>query len=416
MNVLNTTIKPVTFAVGAALLAAYIPQAPAQSLPNPAQAEAVSAVTAPAPDVAASSTGAAAAPALLKKSDKIEEVVVTATRRKERLQNVPLAVTAVKADELQSAGIKDLSSIVQAVPGLDFTQSASAPGFKVRGIGAMVAGTYFTNAELPVGVVVDGVVQGIGPGLSNLGEVERIEVLKGPQGTQFGKNSAAGAINVTTKKPVLDSTDGSVYASYGNLNQYEVRTSVNLPIGTVAVVRASVFKSGYDGYINNISTNSKIGGDRQKGGMVKLLVEPNKSFDIQLSVDASNERIVGGSNTRETFNSTFPGFSGPAGLTPGLGNLDNYDVIIGEQSAKRSGTSLELNYRVNDYTLTSLTAYRKLDTRDWGGGGGGLDALGAAPTPFGAVFTSDALIKKSQSTQELRVTSPSNGRLEYVAG
>jgi iron complex outermembrane receptor protein len=351
----------------------------------------------------------------------LESVVVTATRRSERLQDVPLSITAIKASEVQAAGIKDLVSITQIVPGLDYSEGNNTPGFKVRGIGSFVSAQYFTNAELPVGVVVDGVVQGLGPSLSNLGEVERVEVLKGPQGTQFGKNAAAGVINITTIRPTFDGFSADVYGSYGNLNQYEARAAVNVPLGSIAALRASVFTSGYDGFINNVLTGKKIGGDKQTGGGLKILVKPSTNLDFFVAADTSEDTVVGGSNTRVTINSLGPYPSAPAGIKAGLSNLDSAEdpALTGEQKVRRSGISLEVNYRVNDYTLTSVTAHRERESRDWGGGNAGMEtfAPGALPgfvTPN--LFTSDSRSKKTQTTQEFRVTSPKSEILEYVAG
>jgi iron complex outermembrane receptor protein len=400
---LSTAIASLSLALGApaALAQSAAPAASPAQDPAPAPAQ--------APAKAATASG------------DTQTIVISATRRLERLQDVPLAVTALKSGEIQQAGIKDLASIVQIAPGLDYAEGNNSPGFKVRGIGSFVSTQYFTNAELPVGVVVDGVVQGIGPSLSNLGEVERIEVLKGPQGTQFGKNAAAGVISITTIRPNLDGLSGDVYGSYGNLNQYEARAAVNVPLGKTVALRASAFSSGYDGYINNVASGQKIGGNKQSGGGVKLLIKPSASLDFFLSGDVSEDKTVGGSNTRVTINALGAYPAAPAGVKPGLSNMDNADVpwLIGEQTIKRSGASLEVNYRANDYVFTSVTAHRRRDSRDWGAGSAGLEtfAPGALPafvTPN--LFNSDSRAWKKQTTQELRVTSPKSDLAEYVAG
>jgi iron complex outermembrane recepter protein len=268
---LSTAIASLSLALGApaALAQSAAPAAAPAQDPAPAPAQ--------APAKAATASG------------DTQTIVISATRRLERLQDVPLAVTALKSGEIQQAGIKDLASIVQIAPGLDYAEGNNSPGFKVRGIGSFVSTQYFTNAELPVGVVVDGVVQGIGPSLSNLGEVERIEVLKGPQGTQFGKNAAAGVISITTIRPNLDGLSGDIYGSYGNLNQYEARAAVNVPLAKTVALRASAFSSGYDGYINNVASGRKIGGNKQSGGGVKLLIKPSASLDFFLSGDVSED-------------------------------------------------------------------------------------------------------------------------------
>ena len=344
----------------------------------------------------------------------IATVVVTATRRSERLQDVPLAISVVKGSTLQNAGVKDITSLADVIPGLDYSKDVNAPGFRVRGIGSFVSTQYFTNAEAPVGVVVDGVVQGLGTSLSNMGDVDRVEVLKGPQGTQFGKNSAAGVINITTIRPTLEELSGEIYGSYGNRNTKEARAAINIPMGTVAALRISTFGSGYGGYIHNVPSDRMIGGDKERGTSIKLFLKPTPALDFFLSADRSTMEVDAGVPTLVTINNLAPkNFAAPPGIQPGFDNLNNADLpyVIGQQAYTRSGVSLEANYRAGGYTLTSVTADRKLDKLSFGSGGNNIDGL-----PFGAIFVGDSRAKKTQQTQEFRVTSPDSSMYQYVAG
>lgn len=437
MNMPTIHRTQLSLAIAALSIGATATSAMAQtSAPAPAASSPSSVATGTAPaqvtassdaNPAAASAAPASAPVAEQKAptaaaeNDVQSVVVTATRRAERLQDVSLAVTAVKAEDLQAKGIKDLVSITQSVPGLDYAEGNNTPGFKVRGIGSFVSTEYFTNAELPVGVVVDGVVQGLGSSLSNLGEVERVEILKGPQGTQFGKNAAAGVINITTIRPEFSGIGGEIYGSYGNLNQYEARGAVNVPLSSTVAFRASVFTSGYDGYIKNLASGEMIGGDKQQGGSIKFLFKPTKDLDFFLSADGSSDKRVGGSNSLVTINSLGAYPTAPAGVTPGLKNLDSADLasLIGEQTVSRSGVSLEANLHLADYTLTSVTAFRQRKSRDWGGGSAGLETFAPGSLPAFVtpnLFTSDSRRQSEQRTEELRVTSPKSDAFEYVAG
>ena len=175
---------------------------------------------------------------------ELPTVTVTATRRSERLQDVPLSVTAVSAEQIQNAGITNIQDIDKLVSGVTFGTSSADAGFRVRGVGTL--GGFTSSSEAPVGVVIDGVVMGLGPTLENMVDVERIEALKGPQGTQFGKNASSGVVSITTRKPVLRSFGGEASASYGSLNEHDVNGTLNVPLGDTTAARVSVFDHAYD--------------------------------------------------------------------------------------------------------------------------------------------------------------------------
>ncbi|WP_020655917.1 TonB-dependent receptor [Massilia niastensis] len=350
------------------------------------------------------------------RKEKMQEVVITASRRSERLQDVPLSVTAVSAEQLGNSGVKSVTELGSAMSGISFGSSPNDAGFRIRGAGQM--GGFSSAAETPVGVVVDNVVFGLGPGVDSLGDIERVEVLKGPQGTQFGKNASSGVVSITTPRPSFDRIKGDTFLSYGSDNESEVRTTLNIPLGQTVATRLSAYHRKYDGFIDNVSRNETWGGQTQKGFRGKLLFKPSSNFDALLIADYSKNDQKGPGQTWTLRNpppaitSGYPFRGGPLGdVVPssavlGGDNLVSFEDAPGHVRFKRSGVSLELNYQLGGYTLTSISAYRtdKTDT-----------AFSIDGTPYD-IFRGTTLTDKTQTTQELRVTSPKGGALEYVAG
>lgn len=342
-----------------------------------------------------------------------QEVIISATRRNERLLDVPLAVTVARGDALADAGIKDLQNLQYLLPGVQFGESVSDKGFRIRGLG-LLTGPYITGQELPVGVVVDGVVQGIGTGLSNLADVERIEVLRGPQGTQFGKNAAAGLIQVITARPRLGDRTVALYASYGSGAEYELRGTVNAALGTAAALRVTAFGKGHGDWIENLAVGRDVAGDRQSGLRARLLLKPSPGFEAVISADAARQTVDMNSQQWTVQRSPVP----QAGIRYGLDNLKSRESAPGARSTERSGLSLEAQWALGGgYTLTSLTAVRRSDETDHGGFGLGFGAVPFPPFVFpGTTWLSDARWDRRQTTQELRITSPQGGMLEFIAG
>lgn len=366
------------------------------------------------PALMAQESAAPSAPAA--KEAKVQEVVITASRRAERLQDVPLAVSAASAETLSSSGVKSVTDLGSAMSGISYGNSPNDQGFRIRGAGQM--GGYSSAAETPVGVVVDGVVFGLGPGVDSLGDIERVEVLKGPQGTQFGKNASSGVVSITTPRPSFDRIKGDAYLSYGNDNESEVRTTLNVPLSDTVATRFSLYHRKHDGFVDNVTRNESWGGQTQQGFRGKVLFKPTSGFDAQLIADysTSDQKGPGQLWTLRTLPSAivsgYPFAGGPfgnvvpAGVTPGPDNLKSIEDAGGYVNMKRSGVSLEMNYQLGDYTLTSISAYRtdKTDTKF------SIDA-----TAYDS-FKGSTLTDKTQTTQEFRVTSPKGNTVEYVAG
>lgn len=350
---------------------------------------------------------AAAAPAEEAAAAAPGDIIVTATRRAERLQNVPLAVTAVSGRAVADAGVKSLSDVQYITPGLTVGDSPADKGFRVRGVGSFT-GTYITGKENPVGVVVDNVVQGIGSGTNGLFDIDHIEVLKGPQGTQFGKNASAGVVNIVTGRPKLDAVSVRAYGSFATDSLYDANATVNLPLGSGAALRVSGFANGYGDFVTVLPSGRKIGGKDEWGGRAKLLVQPSENLEILLSADYSHEKIHSGSQLWTVKTSSVP----QPGVTYGIGNLVTREQNPGRQDNERWGLAAEINLDIGDYRLTSITAHRKANEVDFGGFGSGFPAFGIP----GANWQDEFVYDRGQTSQELRLTSPKGGTLEFVAG
>jgi len=217
----------------------------------------------------------------------LEEVVVSARRREENLQKVPVSVIAFTEKDLRENQISNLQDVgaqsanVMIMPSSN--AGASAASIYIRGIGQF---DEIVTTDPGVGVYIDGVYFARTTGaLLNIGDFQRVEVLRGPQGTLFGKNTNGGAINITTNKP-SDKFGGYIDASYGRFDRIEVKGAVNLPIDNTLSARVSVASINADGFgrqANGVETGDK----NAQAIRGQLRWTPSSDVDVVLSVDAS---------------------------------------------------------------------------------------------------------------------------------
>ncbi len=346
------------------------------------------------------------------------DIIVTATRRASRIQDVPLAVSALSGDQLVQSGFQSVQDIQYQLPGVQFGTSPNDAGFRLRGVGS--AGGFSSSSEQNVGTVVDNVVIPFGNPVQSLGDLDRIEVLKGPQGTQFGKNASSGVVNITTRKPDFDHFGGSAFASYGELNERNLNASLNVPLGQTLALAVYGFDRAYDGFVRNVVRNEDWGGVHAYGGRAKLLWEPSSDFSAYLIGDWSRNRQQGPSQLWTLRRAPDASFAtdpltatrfaqvAALGVTPSNSNTTSVDDTGGVNDERNWGGSLELNYKLGDYNLTSITAYRRYDQRPTGYS---IDAL---PLPIFTARTTGN--DRSFVSQEVRLTSPTGNMFEYVAG
>ncbi len=339
------------------------------------------------------------APAPDKSDYAIDEIIVTAQKRSENLKDVPISMSALGAEQIAQTGIRDLKSIADYVPNLHISQSNDFRStVSIRGVGAQSRNIGF---DARVGVYVDGVYMGQSPALNQeLLDLDRVEVLRGPQGTLFGKNTVAGAINLVTKKP-SDEFSGEASADFGNLDYKEFKGMVNLPISDKIFTKFSVSKADRDGYIKNIITDNNLMQVDTVAYRAQVRIEATEKFQINAAFDGLNSDalILVGEPLTDSF-----AFA-PTTLAP----EERTVAFDWDPDDKRNvyGGHLDLNYETDSgYTVKSITGYRDTyaiyhNQTDY------------APLDFVTIEFED---KFTQTTQEFQFISPDDQRFTYMAG
>ncbi|WP_425929411.1 TonB-dependent receptor [Pseudomonas sp. NyZ201] len=358
-----------------------------------------------APVMAADTT-----PAAQGDSPTLKAVTVTATRREASLQQVPVAVSVVDGEQLERENRNSVASIVQQVPSLNFRTGASNKDTSlfIRGVGTISTSP---GVEPTVATVIDGVVFGR-PGQSTLDllDIERLEVLRGPQGTLFGKNASAGVLNITTRTPT-EETHGFVEQSYYSGNESRTRFGIggSLVPNTLKGSITTLFGS-YDGNVDNKANGQEVNGYNRKGVRGKLVFTPNDDLSLTLAADYLKSRDDAPNGV--VSKSLLPAFSNA--LAPVRADSDNRDIVSDYRSHvddTNKGLSAQLDWSLGDYTLTSITAWRGWDNTQWQDG----DRLATISAAFPGIEDKGEL-EYNQYSQELRLASPKGQFLEYVGG
>jgi len=354
----------------------------------------------------------AALPALAQSSGMLEEVIVTAAKRQQTLQEIPIAVSVVTAETIEQAQVLDIKDLQTLVPSLRVTQlqGSAQTNFIIRGFGN---GANNAGIEPSVGVFIDGVYRSrVGSALADLPKLERIEVLRGPQSTLFGKNASAGVISVTTAKPDLTGFSGSVGATVGNYSQSIVRGDVSGPLSDNLGFSLSGSVNERDGYFDNLTLGTDSNELDRWNFRGQLLWTPSDRVEVRLITDAEeiDEVCCGVANLVD----------GPTGGVVRLlgGDLvsndpfayGNYLDFDPRNEIETQGTSLHIDYDFSNVTLTSITAFRTLDQFQ----SGDVDYTSARLIlPEAGDFRNTEI---ETFTQEIRLASNGDGPLQWVAG
>lgn len=354
-------------------------------------------------------------------SAALGEIVVTAQRREENLQDVPLSVTAVSGDQLGAitAGGVDIRGISGRVPSLLVESSfgRTFPRFYIRGLGNT---DFDFNASQPVSLIYDDVVLE-NPILKGfpIFDMERVEVLRGPQGTLFGRNTTAGIVKFDSVKP-SDVAGGYGKISYGRFNAVNVEGGFGGPLGEKVSVRVSGMYQRQDDYVDNVvpskTTKDAFEGYKEYAARVQFLVKPSDDFDILLtgqfrSLDGTARLFRANVFTR-----------GQEGLNT---NFDRYRVSTDGKNEQRVDTqnmAARMTYDAGAVSFISVTSYWTGDATSVGDVDGGFGAnflprnlYGPGEIPFTAE-TRDSVPTLKQFTQEFRIASNNDGPLSYQAG
>ena len=343
-------------------------------------------------------------------NDYGNEIIVTASKRSQTLQDTPVAVSVTSAAQLEDAQIRDLIDLQTAVPSLRVSQlqSSANTNFIIRGFGN---GANNAGIEPSVGVFIDGVYRSRSAAqIGDLPNVERIEVLRGPQSTLFGKNASAGVISIVTQKPQYE-FGGSAEVTYGNYNAITVKGDVTGPISdTVAFSLGGSFNRR-DGYAQDLNLDTDVNDRNRWGVRGQLLFEPTDALSIRLigDYDKIDENCCIAGNVIAGPTVAITDFLA-GGTSVDRENPFSYDVynnFLSTNEIENYGGSAQIDYDLGNLALTSITAYRQV----------------RADTNQDSDFTAADLIGEKSDyvdidtfTQELRLTSDFDGPVNFLLG
>ena len=343
----------------------------------------------PAPDAAPSTTEA---------SLRLEEVIVTAQKREESLQETPIAITAFTARDLESQRVSNVMDLMNKAPSVNlvpFAGTRVAPNLFIRGMGNINAQTTKDNAA---GIYIDGVPVGRSVGLAaDIADLERVELLRGPQGTLWGRNTTAGAINFITRKPD-DELSFGLQLTAGSWDLRSGRLNFNAPITDKLFVRASYMRTENNGWVDNLNTTLpnqiNFNEDRKKEAVrVAVRYQPTESFTVDYAFDNS-EMVFG--------NHFYQVIVGPTAVS---GRQEAVNPLRGlyPSDTEVGGHSLTLAWELDNLTIRSISGYRDLDSR--------------TNMNYIDVFTQDNVQAQHQFSEELQLVGNALGdRIKYAVG
>jgi outer membrane receptor protein involved in Fe transport len=353
----------------------------------------------------------------------IDDIIVTAQKREQNLQDVPIVVTTLSQEALDGAGVRDIKDLQILTPGMTVTstQSEASTTARIRGVGTVGDNP---GLESSVGVVIDGVYRSRnGVGFGDLGELSRIEVLKGPQGTLFGKNTSAGVINIITEAPSF--TPGfNAEATYGNFNAWGVAGSVTGPITDQIAGRLYVAKRERDGFYDVVTgAGPRTEKDDQNQNFWtargQLLILPSDEVSIRLIADYSKRDEYCCVSTQVRTGQTYGAVTAVGGQqhppAPGFGALPFSRTAYANRSTAQTmedmGFSAEANIDIPswDATLTSVTSWRNWE---------GINAMDLDYTTADLLYRVDDGgygFELDNLTQEFRLAG-STDKLDWLVG
>lgn len=345
---------------------------------------------------------------------KLESITVTAQRREQELQSVPLPVSTFTANDLVTKGITSTRALADFIPnmvGQNNTGLGTANVYFIRGLGNTESIATF---DPPVGTYVNDVYVSR-QNANNFGffDLERIEVLRGPQGTLFGRNTTGGAINVILKKPG-NKLAGYLEGGIGSFSQVSSRGSVDVPMAENFKTKFSYFHSEDNGYVNNVTTGEKLNAARSTGvrGAFLWNVSSNLSWDLSIDqikdegTNVYNSLVNGQRVTTTGYRTDFSGFFTAAGVPRTTGEKNSYG--LGNRTTSTSVTS-NVGLTLGAVSIDFISGWRDLKQKF------GIDFLQNPIATGGFVITNDA--RNKQFTQEVKLSGDAmGGKLSYVAG
>ena len=337
----------------------------------------------------------------------LEEIVVTAAKRATTLQEIPIAVSVTTADTIEKANILDINDLQSVVPSLRVSelQSSTNTNFVIRGFGN---GANNPGIEPSVGVFIDGVYRSrSASAISDLPKLERVEVLRGPQSTLFGKNASAGVISVITQKPSGERS-AQLSGTVGNFGQFVVRGHYEDAFSDSAAFSLSASSNTRDGYNDNLETGNDINNRNRQAFRGQLLLTPNDTTEVRIiaDYDTIDEECCTAVNLVAGPTLGAINFAGGELVPNDPESFESFGNIDPTNQVDNTGVSVQIDKDFDNFRVTSITSFRNSD----------------ASSVIDADFTSAGLITNPITsdidtfTQEVRIASTAGDRLDWMVG
>ncbi|MDR6677607.1 TonB-dependent receptor [Pseudomonas oryzihabitans] len=365
-----------------------------------------------AQEAAADTEVQAAKTSQVREDTRLGTVTVNARRREESAQQVPTPISVLSGQTLEEQRLYRIQDLQQLVPSTNVAYvHARQSSISIRGLGNNPASD---GLEGSVGVYLDNVYLGR-PGMAvfDLLDVDQLEVLRGPQGTLFGKNTTAGVLNISTRKPTF-TPERSIETSVGQDGYFQTKASLSGPLSETLAGRFSAYRTRDDGYVKNVYNGDELNGGERQGFRSQLLWKPSDTFNLrwigEYNEEDSNNGILSLYSTGPTINGVnrYSQRAAAAGATLVSGK-DRKVSFDSDQQVKvfQGGSSVEANWTLpNDFTLTSISAYRWWDFTPRNDDGLNVPAA----------YNAGVSVRDQQYSQEVRLASPSGGFFDYVVG
>ncbi len=331
----------------------------------------------------------------------IEEIIVTAQKRAENVMDVPIALTAFSGEALEKLGTRSLTDIGRFTAGVDMNNDKTLqPTYSIRGV---ETNDWTIGSDPAVAVYVDGVYAARGAGAeAAFVDVERIEVLKGPQGTLFGRNATGGAIHIITHKPSQE-TEARVKLTGGDYNRRNIEAMYNMPLSDTVAMRVTGSVLRRDGYLDNLNGDD-VNEENRKNVRLSVLWDVSETTEAIFRYSYEDMDQVGG--VVSTLNSAAFENANP-GKTWDTFGPGAWDAPKQQEARKMSSASLELNHEIGDMTFTSITGWRDVDSKL-------LEDLDGSNNPM-FYFASSNPEQSTFFSQEFRLTGATDA-VKWTAG
>lgn len=375
-----------------------------------------------------------ATPVLAQEDRAIDDniIIVTATLRAANVQDIPIAVTAVSPNELERQNVQDIRTLGSITPSFNLQSSQSetqGTSIRIRGVGTTGNNT---GLESSVGVFIDGVYQSRpGVALGDLLDIERLEILRGPQGTLFGRNTSAGALNITTKRPNLSKVEGFVNASYGNFDYYGIQAGISAPLveNTLGVRFAGAYRKR-DGTLKSVNSDAESHNRDRFILRGQMLYEPDADISIRIIGDyaETDENCCSAVILRETELLGLGAFAAYGVADPSAGvsasgplamrRMQSNDGHGFMNKTKQWGVSGELKWGLGESAeLTYIGAYRKFKALSGQDDFVGAEVYAVGPAPFTAADAPYSGGNNRTMSHELRLQgSAFDDKLDWLVG